>query len=160
MYWGLHSVYTPGRGQRMAAHGSPHQAAVLHCRHGDHAPVYEDDQCCRCDLGPGSRDITCSNQYSASRLLKTENSWDISPVCQYLEYLWNTKCVINSIFNIGNMYVCILFIFLYVCYSIRKAAYPPSHLPFAQIGYDDYMSFERMNILIYLFNLNPCFWKL
>ena len=109
--------------------------------------TYDDDQCCRCDLGPGSRDITCSNQYSASRLLKTENSWDISPVCQYLEYLWNTKCVINSIFNIGNMYVCILFIFLYVCYYVIVSERLPA-LAFAQlrVGYDDYISFGRMNI--------------
>ena len=71
--------------------------------------------CCRCDLGPGSRDITCSNQYSASRLLKTENSWDISPVCQYLEYLWNTKCVINSISIQYWKHVCVYFIYFSIC---------------------------------------------
>ena len=75
--------------------------------------------CCRCDLGPGSGDITCSNQYSASRLLKTANSWDISPVCQYLEYLWNTKCVISIPY-------CILFIFLFILWYPKGCL--PSHL--------------------------------
>ena len=128
----------------MAAHGDPRQAAVLHCRYDDPAPLLYDDQCW---------DLLQMRPRPRLRGHNLQQSIFCQPPPQNGEFMGYFPSL--PIFEISMEYqVCYITSILYFIYfSISIYFMVSERLPILAFeqhgsGYDDDMSFERMNIYI------------